>query len=289
MQDCIIVGGGPAGLTAALYLARFLRRVTVFDSGDSRAAMIPKTHNMPPFPDGIPGPDLLKRMRIHARRYGAAIETGMVVSVSALTDGFCVATDSRIEKARAVIFAAGVFNHRPSLSRKDHDLGLTRGLIRYCPVCDAFEVRDKQIAVLGHGAHALREARFVRDYSASVTLISPDGAPAISRDGVGAVDAPLASLVLSEAQVVVTLTDGDTRHFDTLYVALGTSARTGLAARLDVHLGETGHIHVDAKQRTNIDRVYAIGDITEGLDQITAAMGQAAIAATAVHNDLRMA
>ena len=81
MRDCVIVGGGPAGLTAALYLARFLRRVTVIDAQEGRAGMIPITHNLAPFPDGISGRDILERMRSHAELYGAAIENGTVAAV----------------------------------------------------------------------------------------------------------------------------------------------------------------------------------------------------------------
>ena len=93
-------------------------------------------------------------------------------------------------------------------------------------------------------------------------------------------------LDLSDSQVIVTLENGQAHHFDTLYIALGTTARTDLAATLGVRLGKGGCVVVDAKQKTSIDRVYAIGDVTEGLDQIAFAMGQGAVAATAIHNDL---
>ncbi len=286
VTDCIIVGGGPAGLTAALYLARFLRSVTVFDAEEGRARMIPKTHNLAPFPDGISGLDLLDRMRSHAERYGALIESGKVRSVEKQGDVFCVTTNRRQEVARTVIFAFGVFNHRPPLSIKDHDQGLDRGLIRYCPICDAYEVRNKRIAVLGSGAHGFNEAHFIRSYSNWVTLIPPEGTPAVATNGVGVLDAPMKSLALTDSEIIVTLTTGAARHFDTLYVALGTTARTGLADRLGVRLTNGGCIAVDAKQRTNLDRVYAAGDVTDGLDQIAVAMGQGAVAATAIHNDL---
>jgi thioredoxin reductase (NADPH) len=287
MKDCIIVGGGPAGLTAALYLARFLRSVTVFDAQEGRAQMIPKTHNLAPFPGGISGRELLDQMRSHAELYGAAIETGTVRAVEKHGEVFRVTTDRQVETARSVILATGVFNHRPPLSIEDHDGGLAHGLIRYCPVCDAYEIRDMRIAVLGNGAHGFDEARFIRDYSASVTLIPSDGSLAVAGDGIDALKSPLSGLTLTSSQVVVTSENGETQHFDTLYVALGTSARTDLAAKLGVRLAEGGCVVVDAKQRTSIDRVYAIGDVTDGLDQISVAMGQGAVAATTIHNNLR--
>lgn len=286
MKDCIIIGGGPAGLTAALYLARFLRSVTVFDAEEGRARMIPKTHNLAPFPDGISGRDLLDRMRSHAERYGAVIEAGTVGAVEKQGDGFLVTTDRRVETARAVIFASGVVNQRPPLSDSEHDRGLDRGLIRYCPVCDAYEIRGKRVAVLGSGAHGFAEASFIRDYSPTVTLIPLDGNPAIARDGIGVLKSPMKGLALSDSEVIVTLENGETRQFDTLYVALGTTACTDLADMLGVRLGEDGCVVSDAERRTSIERVYAIGDVTDGLDQIAHAMGQAAVAATAVHNDL---
>jgi thioredoxin reductase (NADPH) len=286
MKDCVVVGGGPAGLTAALYLARFLRSVTVFDAGDGRARMIPRTHNLGPFPDGISGSDLLDRMRSHVERYGAAIETGTVGAVEKQGELFRVTTDRRVETARNVIFATGVFNHRPPLSVEEHDRGLARGLIRYCPVCDAYEVRGKRIAVLGSGVHGHEEATFVRGYSASVSLIPIDGSVAAGGDGVGVLESPMVGLALSETQVLVTLKNGETRSFDTLYAALGTRVRTELAAKLGVRLAEGGCVFVDADQRTSVDGVYAVGDVTERLDQIAVAMAHGAVAATAIHNDL---
>ncbi len=216
MKDCVIIGGGPAGLTAALYLARFLRNVTVFDAREGRARMIPTTHNFAPFPDGISGPDLLDRMQSHAERYGAVIETCTVEAVERQDDGFCVTTDRGSETARYVIFAAGVVNHRPPLPDTVHDRGVARGLIRYCPVCDAYEVRDKRIAVLGSGTHGLAEARFIRDYSSTVTLIRPTGDRPLAADKIHVPDSPMSSMSLSESEVIVTLEDSTVAHFDAL-------------------------------------------------------------------------
>lgn len=282
------MGGGPAGLTAGLYLARFLRRVTVFDAGDGRARMIPRTQNQPYAPDGISGPELLHTMRRHAQTYGARIESRGVASVGVSDGLFQITTDQGITLARSVILATGVFNHRPPFSVSAHDRGLSAGLIRYCPICDAYEVRNKRIAVLGQGVHGREEARFIARYSPSVTLIAPTagGAGAGGQGDISVLDAPMREMMLCGSEVVITLTSDRVHRFDTVYVALGTTPRTELAGQLGLRLTPDGHVAVDAKQRSSRDGVYAIGDLTEGLDQIAVAMGQGAIAATAVHNDL---
>lgn len=286
MKDCVIVGGGPAGLTAALYLARFLRSVTVIDSGDGRARMIPKTHNLGPFPDGISGIDLLDRMQEHAQLYGAKFEPGTVISVERQGDVFQIATSRQFETARRVILACGVFNHRPPLPKDVHDRGLARGLIRYCPVCDAHEVCNKRIAVLGSRTHGFEEARFLRHYSETVTLIPPDGSISPSKNGISGLPSPMKNIALSGSEVVVTLETSEECRFDTLYIALGTTPRSAVADGLGVDFGEDAHVIVDVRQKTSVQGVYAIGDLTEGLDQIAVAMGQGAIAATEIHNEL---
>lgn len=290
MQDCVIVGGGPAALTAALFLARFLRSVTVFDADDGRARMIPATHNQPLFPDGIAGRDMLATMARNAAAHGARLRTGTVSRIALQEGLFHITADSpqaaQITRARRVILAMGVFNYRPPLSAEDHDAGLAAGLIRYCPVCDGFEVQGKRIAVLGQGQHASDEARFIKTYSPAVTLIPPTGVIDAVPSGIGVLEAAMRHISLSETEVVIAL-DNDAEHrFDALYVALGTTPRTTLAGSLGLKLNPAGYVRVDAQHRSSLSGVYAIGDLTVGLDQIAVAMGQGAIAATAVHNDL---
>lgn len=287
IKDCVVVGGGPAGLTAALYLARFLRSVLVFDAQHGRARMIPRTHNLAAFPNGISGQELLSRMQRHAEKYGAMIENNTVTLVENQGEVFQVTTDEKTILTRTVILASGVFNHRPPLPVAEHDGGLARGLIRYCPVCDAHEIRGKRISVLGSGQHGFAEARFILPYSPFVTLIPPDGSIEVAKDGIAVLDAPMTNLALSRSEVFVTLQNGSVRQFDTMYVALGTTPQTHLATGLGVKLDAAGYVKVDAKQQTNVPRVFAVGDIIDGLDQIVVGMGQAATAASAIHNDLR--
>ncbi|MBC7985992.1 MAG: NAD(P)/FAD-dependent oxidoreductase [Sphingomonadaceae bacterium] len=292
--DCAIVGGGPAGLTAAIYLARFRRRVTIFDAGSSRAEQIPLSHNHAGFPDGIEGPVLLARMRAQAERYGAVIERAEVAEVRRAAEGFVLGVDGVERVARTVLFATGVFNLRPPIDEAAHDAALAAGRLRYCPVCDAHEVIDQRIAVLGASSHGVDEALFMRSYSPDVTLLTLDDCELHEGDrdnlvkaGVEAIASPAVSFVFDAESVRVTLADGRALDFATLYPALGTQPNNDLINALGLMLSGDDCVLTDKHQRLGMRGLYAAGDVVSGLDQISVAMGQAAVAATTIHNDLR--
>jgi thioredoxin reductase (NADPH) len=293
MLDCLIVGGGPAGLTAAIYLARFCRTFNVIDAGKSRASWIPRSHNHAGFPGGIPGIELLSRMRGQAERYGAEIVGGEVTDIVRTNDVFrAIMGDHRIE-ARTVILATGVIDAEPQLPNLYQ--AVQRGLIRHCPICDGYEVRGQNVAVIGHGQDVLREALFLRTYTSRVTVLSL-GQPLelnkrecqdLRRASVDAIEQPVAEVLVEEERITkIVTTDGRALSFDTLYSALGTLARSNTASQLGVKLDPLGRIHVNRAQRTSVPAVYAAGDVVRGLNQISVAMGQAAVAATAIHNAL---
>jgi len=129
--DCLVIGGGPAGLTAAIYLARFHLDILVVDGGKSRASWIPCTHNHAGFPDGISGKELLERMREQACKYGAKVETEFVTKLERDEEsGLYTATwGSGSAEARSVLIATGVTNRRPPMDEKLHDEALSRGLV----------------------------------------------------------------------------------------------------------------------------------------------------------------
>ena len=121
MDDCIIIGAGPAGLTAAIYLARYHLAIRLFDCGSSRAALIPRTHNHAGFPDGISGEELLQRMRDQAARFGAWREQAEVTRIEPDGENFRIHADGRTYAARTVLLATGVVNHRPEMPPELHD------------------------------------------------------------------------------------------------------------------------------------------------------------------------
>ena len=291
--DCLIVGAGPAGLTAAIYLARFHLATRLVDAGKSRAAMIPCTRNHAGYPGGIPGTELLKRMREQAAGFGAQVTDGLVERLGRRGDCFTTELNGETIVARTVLLATGVVNNRPKMSPDVHDEAVRRGLLRYCPICDGFEVTDQNIGVIGTRTRGHNEAVFLRMYTPHVTLIAPDAGHELTDAerakleelGVALIDGPCGPLHIDGDCILVPTPDGE-RAFDSIYPALGSVIRSELAVDLGADASEDGCLVVDAHQRTSIPGLYAAGDVAKGLDQISHTMGEAGVAATTIRNDL---
>ncbi|HEX8486371.1 NAD(P)/FAD-dependent oxidoreductase [Sphingomonas sp.] len=291
MDDCIIIGAGPAGLTAAIYLARFHLSIRLFDSGSSRAALIPCTHNHAGYPEGISGKELLARMLRQAEQYGATRELVEVAAIQREDAGFVVTTDCGRYPARTVLLATGVVNNRPDFPAEVHDAALERGLIRYCPICDGYEVTDKRVGVVGNGDHGMREALFLRGFTRDVTLIAPEGSVelddachrALDAAGVKRVDGPCSGWRI-EGETIAFDTAAGRLAFDSVYPAMGSRIRSRLAVAAGANASEDGCLEVDDHQRTSVPGLFAAGDVVKGLDQISHAMGEAGVAATTIRN-----
>jgi thioredoxin reductase (NADPH) len=288
--DCLIIGGGVAGLTAAIYLARYRRKIAVYDGGRSRATLIPRTHNCPGFPGGVAGPDFIGRLLEQARSYGVTPIAREIVHLAQTAQGFTATTADEELSARNVLIATGLSDRQPQLS--GHDQAVADGLVRYCPVCDGYEAAGRRIAVLGEGPDAFHKARFLRVYSTSVSLVSD----AQQLDAVTSKELHEAGithhggarqLTRTGDHIDIALADGKELRVDCIYPALGCS-HTGahLAVNLGVHATADGFLVVDAFQSTNIAGLYAAGDVVSDLHQIAVATGHAAIAATHIHKCL---
>jgi thioredoxin reductase (NADPH) len=290
--DCLIVGGGPAGLTAAIYLTRFHLTAKLVDAGRSRAGLIPCTHNHAGYPDGISGKELIARMKEQAQKYGTSIVTSRVTRLDPVEDGFRAEWGAGFVVARKVLLATGVTNRRPPMDEDLHDEALARGLIRYCPICDGYEVTDKAVGVIGDGSHGVAEAVFLRGFTEDITLIAPDTALRLSSEdqarlkeyGIRTVDGPCSAVAAHDDCIVVDTADGH-YTFDSVYPALGSDMHNELAAQVGAALKD-GNIVVDSHQRTTVPGLYAAGDIVLGLDQISHAMGEGGVAAVTIRNDL---
>jgi thioredoxin reductase (NADPH) len=269
--------------------------ILVVDGGKSRASWIPCTRNHAGYPDGIEGKELLRRMREQACKYGAKIETEFVTKLERdESSGLFIATwGSGCEKARTVLLATGVTNRRPPMDEDLHADALSRGLVRYCPICDGYEVTDKKVGVIGSDSHGVAEALFIRSYTADVTLIAPDKALSLKPEdqqklkdaGIGCVDGPAQAVAIPGSCIVVDTAEGH-YTFDSIYPALGSDTHTQLGEMVGAELAADGCFLCDDHQRTSVPGLYAAGDVVHGLDQISHAMGEGGVAATTIRNDL---
>ncbi len=292
--DVIVVGAGPAGLTAALYLARYHRRVLVLHDGTSRALRGPMAHNVPGFPDGIAGKALVQIMERQAMEYGATIAEARVEDIQQSGNGFVLSGGGRTWRTRALIMATGVAMNEVDLPDAVHEKAIADGVLRYCPICDGYEGTDRKMGVIGADTNGAAEALFLRQYTNDVTLmplahseLTADETAQLDQAGVTVLHGALDRLEPTPDTMTVHLTTGRTVTVDILYPALGLRPRSELALRLGARRGEGDCLAEDSPFGAGVEGLWAAGDVVQGLDQITVAMGHGAIAATRAHNWLR--
>ncbi|PAV67411.1 hypothetical protein WR25_20539 [Diploscapter pachys] len=230
-------------------------------------------------------------MREQAEKYGAYREDKKVTAIVPEGDDFRIVTDDGDFRARTVLLATGVVNHRPNILPEVHDPALERGLMRYCPICDGYEVTDKRVGVIGTGDHGMREALFLRGYTRDVTLIAPEAehaldaacAATLDEAGIVRVDGPCGGWAIEGDRIALD-TAGGRMAFDSVYPALGSRIRSHLAIAAGARASDEGCLEVDDHQRTSVAGLFAAGDVVKGLDQISHAMGEAGVAATTIRN-----
>ena len=290
--DCLVVGAGPAGLTAAIYLARYRRDFLVLDGGASRAELIPLTHNFPAWPQGVSGERLLARLREQALAHEAKFEAARVECLQRDGEGFVAIAGEARWRARNVILATGIVDRHPDWPGLRE--ATLEGLLRWCPICDGFEMLDKEIALVTAAASGLGHAKFLRTFSSRVTLVALSDQEGLDAQGVAELEAagielearPLLGFEPRGRRVALRFADGGAREFDAVYPMLGCKVQAELATQLGAQVDESGDLLVDAHQCTSVPGLYAIGDVVSDINQISVGTGHAAIAATAIHNRL---
>lgn len=293
MVDCLIIGAGPAGLTAGIYLKRFIRNIAIVDSGESRALSIPRTHNFPGFPDGISGPTLLRRLREQLADHEARVIRARVSRLRRLDKtGFAAVTDVGEILAKTVLLATGVSDTEPGID--GFQAAKNNGLIRYCPICDGYEFRGKRIGVIGAGQHGFDELKFLQNFSRRTSYIPADGTNSLKSEwkawlhenNVPIMEVPQTLIVgtAGNPPLLARSPSGHDDEFDAIYCALGTRTRSDLATELGAACDEQGCLTVDSHLQTSIPGLFAAGDVVNTLNQLAVAVGQAAVASTAIHN-----
>ena len=295
--DCAVIGAGPAGLHCGTYLGRYLRSCVIFDGGRPRASWIPATHNFPCFPSGLPGNELLAKLRQQTLMYGAQIRRERVASIEAVDGTFTVRTDSSDTVVRKVVFATGVWDIPPHVPDADHYKGTT---IRHCPICDAYESRGRKLVLFGSGNHAAMEALWMAHYSDDPAIltcghgtrseIDPQLLKRLDEKGIPIIEQPVVGIEENGDELGTVLLEDGAKIESVFrgYSTMGLKPHSDVARKMGIGLDPEGYIKVDQDQQTNMPGVYAVGDIVSGdVAQIVVAFGHVAIATIHIHNSLR--
>ncbi|MFC7078125.1 NAD(P)/FAD-dependent oxidoreductase [Haloarcula halophila] len=291
MTGVAVIGGGPSGLSAAIYMARADRRTLVFDSGGGTTRDVDTMENVYGFPDGVTGPELVELGRKHATKFGAEIVEEEVVHVGLAGDSYRVETTDDEYKIEGVILATGADYERPAIAKVEAYEG---DGVSYCVECDAFFYRDSPVAVVGTGNYAAKEALMLLDYTDDVRLLTndspfeadPELQDRVDDAGIRVVTDRLERLVGEDGLKGVRTKTGDRIDIDGLFVALGTAGGTDIAEMLGIPV-EGGEVQTDPDQSTTAERVYAAGDVTGGHQQISTSIGEGARAAINLLEEFR--
>jgi thioredoxin reductase (NADPH) len=283
MSNIIIIGNGPAGISSALYTTRAGYRTTVIGNGPGALKKASEIENYYGFEYPISGQKLTDNGIAQAKRLGAEIIADEVVGISYF-DNFLIKTKSKEYQAESVILATGASRNTPRLKGLKE---LEGHGVSYCAVCDAFFYRGKDVAVLGSGEYALHEALELLPSSRSVTLLTDGNQPTIAIPETLKINSkPIEQVIGDNTLEMILFKDGSFLPVSGLFVAIGTAGSTDLARKLGVAT-EGNKILVNETMATNIPGLFAAGDCTGGLLQISKAVYEGAMAGTQAVKFLR--
>lgn len=275
MYDIIIIGAGPAGLSAALYTLRANLSTLIIGKDGGALEQTDKIENYFGTGGVISGKELLEKGRKQTEDLGGSFAREEVVAIE-WTKNFTVITQSSRYEAKAVIIASG--NKRNSAKIKGIDTFEGRG-VSYCAVCDAFFYKGKNTGVLGNGEYALHEAMALKGIANSITIFT-DGKETTADfpEDLKIVTSPLEEICGDERVSAVKTKDGNIYPLEGVFVALGTAGAGELARKLGLPT-ENNRISVNPDKSTMIPGIFAAGDCIGGVLQIATAVGEGAEAA----------
>lgn len=292
LWDAVIVGGGLAGLSAAIYLGRSRRHTLVVDNGHSMARWEPAVENYLGFPQGLSGRSLLDRGRAQVQRFGARMIADEIVRIRCQSDTFLVEGSDDSYRGRRVLLATGLTHLLPDIPGADVCLGRT---VLFCKDCDAYRVQGKRIAVYGRRNEAARYALAMLAFSPSITIVTNGQRPAwdplyqayLSEYGIRVRAEPVKELVHRDGTLqMVLFRSGEPCEVQAMFTTRGDVFHTALAEGLGAAEDAEGQLIVDADMRTTIEGLYAAGCVTPANCQMIIAAGQGATAAQAIDRDL---
>jgi thioredoxin reductase (NADPH) len=296
MYDCIIVGGGIAGMQAAIQLGRYAsHKVLVVDASIGRSSLCRSYHNVLGWPDGISGEELRRLGRMQAGRLGVEFAEDKVIEAEKTLDGFRLKGLNGAEySARTLLLATGVMDRFPEVPGLVPCLGMT---VYVCPDCDGFEVRGKRTVVLGSGEAGAHMALTLWPQTQQLVYVNHEKKPVdpvlldrLRVKGISYYEDAIGSVVVKDDGRFegVVLHTGETIEGERGFIAFGgNEVRTDLAKQLGVERMENRHVITDSRtQKTNVPGVWCAGDIGVHAEQLTIAMGEGSTAAIWMHKEL---
>ncbi|MFP4626086.1 MAG: NAD(P)/FAD-dependent oxidoreductase [Natronomonas sp.] len=290
--EVVVVGGGPAGLTTALYTTRLGHDTVLVDRGGGRAAMMLDTHNVVGVPEEVSGNEFLGTAKAQVESYGGEHVRDFVTDVEELDEGFRVVGGDFEATADAVVFGTGFADKRP-----DPPLPRTGKGLHYCLHCDAYMFVDEPVYVMGAEDSAAQVAMIMLNFTPDVDILTRGVEPSWSEEKARQLEAHPIDVITEDVVAIekdddgwlsaFEFEDGSRREYRGGFPMYGAEYNTDLAESLGVPLTDDGQIDVDDHGRTDVPGVYAVGDVTPGHNQVPVAMGEGAKCGIAIHYSLR--
>ena len=299
--DIIIIGAGPAGLTAGLYAGRQNSKALVIDKGlaGGLGSEVPMMENYPGF-DLISGMELISKMKPQCEKFSEIRENQIIEDIEKRDDGIYIKTKSSIGDdfneylTKSVILATGASHKHLNVPGENEFLG--RG-VAYCATCDGMFFVNRNVLMVGGGNSAAQEALYLKNIGCNVKIVHRRDSlrcehrleELLQEKGVEILWNSTIKEIRGEMAVnsVTLVRDGVEEEYETdaVFVAIGDAPSNDLAKQLGVELDENGYIITDKSQSTNVSGVYAAGDITGGVKQWIVACGEGAVAAISAYQD----
>ncbi|MFJ8256667.1 NAD(P)/FAD-dependent oxidoreductase [Peribacillus asahii] len=293
--DCVIIGGGIAGLQAAIQLGRYKHDVLVIDSNQGRSTICRCYHNILGWPDGVSGQEIRKLGKLHAEKYGVHFLNDVVTTLKKESNQFYLETEQHSTfEAKTIFLATGLVDHLPKLENLVTCLGAD---IYVCPDCDGYEVSGKKTVVLGAGNTGADMAVTLAYWSNDITYINHNQSAVdltkldeLEKHRIKIVHEQIEKIILDEKQhfVGVLLKNGEVIEAERGFIGFGgNKINYELAEAVGVELTENKHVLVNPRTKeTNIKGVWAGGDLAAHSEQVTIAMGDGSQAAIWIHKRL---
>ena len=280
MFDCIIIGGGPAGISASLYLKRSNKNVLVLYKDESQLLKAHKIDNYYGFEEGISGKDLYDAGIKQAKNLGIDLRLEEVLDIQYGMDNYLVKSDKSIYETKYIILATGNKKLRPNIKGIIDYEG--KG-VSYCAICDGFFYKKKRIAVIGDSLYAKEEANVLKNVSEDIIILS--NGKKIKNDDFKVIDKEIEALIGDEVLRQVVFKDGSTIDIDACFIAIGSAGGANFAKQLGIMM-ENELIITNDNMETNINGIYACGDLVKGIKQVNKAVYEGAIAALDIINKI---